>query len=400
MLEILAAIIAGCTLGIITGITPGLHINLVATLILGALPYTSRFLSPESTATAIIAMSITHAYVDFVQAVFLGSATEGSAYATTAGSEYLRLGLGIDAVRLTTAGCLLGTIATVIITPALITIIPAAFSAASNHIEWVLIAATAAIILWQRGKKAKLWSTITLTLSGALGIEAFSIEGLNEPLMPMLSGLFGLSLLASNLRRETKLPDQKAIEAVEPSAKETAKPVLSGMMAGAIISMFPALGPSHSATIATKAFPSKKHQYLILLGAVSSTSMLMAVITAYSIGKARNGSIAIAHEILGDISQTRLTELLAASLISAAIATYAAIIAARAMAKLVNRLNYNTLCASVAALIAATTLFISGITGLIVLFTATAIGLIPMITKTDRTSAMGCLIVPVILLYL
>ena len=81
LLEILAAILIGSSFGIVTGITPGVHINLVAALLLIISPILLQYFSPFILATVIIAMSIVHTFLDFIPGCFLGAPDESTAMA-------------------------------------------------------------------------------------------------------------------------------------------------------------------------------------------------------------------------------------------------------------------------------------------------------------------------------
>lgn len=66
--ELIIATLAGVIAGIFTGITPGLHINLVAAV---AQEFSAEsVISPLFLAAAIVAMSITHTFLDFIPSVF------------------------------------------------------------------------------------------------------------------------------------------------------------------------------------------------------------------------------------------------------------------------------------------------------------------------------------------
>ncbi|MBI2574731.1 tripartite tricarboxylate transporter permease [Candidatus Woesearchaeota archaeon] len=220
-------------------------------------------------------------------------------------------------------------------------------------------------------------------------------------MLPMLSGLFGVSLLFVNLGRGISMPKQRIAEVIELKWKELLKPVSLSVLSGSLVSIFPALGPAQSAAIATRLFgKGSSYAYLVLLGGINTVSMLMGLITMYTIGKARNGSIEAVHEMLQNVSASHVFALLAASMVAGCISVFLTLLSARFFAAFVSRINYRLLCLAVICAVAAMVLLFSGITGIVVLLTATAIGLLPIIKGVGRSNAMGCLIVPVIIYYL
>ncbi|MBI3033631.1 tripartite tricarboxylate transporter permease [Candidatus Woesearchaeota archaeon] len=400
-IELVAAIIVGCALGTITGLTPGLHINLVSAMILGLMPLIGRHFQAELIAAAIIAMSLAHIFVDFVPSVFLSAADEGTALAALPGNELLLQGLGFEAVRLAVTGCFLGLVLMALAAPLLVIAVPVIFSSISGLVGHILLLFAILSILLQKSWKERLWCFLVFLLSGLLGIVVFSIEGFSEPLLPMLSGLFGISLLMANLGRSAVIPRQHIVEVFDLRFRDFFRPVASAAFSGSLVCMFPALGPAQSASIASRVFrQGERWSYLVLIGGVSSVSMMMGIVTLYSIGKARNGSIAAAGNIIGSMQPQGFSLFILVALVSGCIAVFLALACARCFASLIARVNYRMLCAAIIAFVFLMTAAFSGIAGLIVLVTASAIGMIPILAGVSRSNAMGCLILPVIVYYL
>ncbi|MBT4824632.1 hypothetical protein HON88_05525, partial [Candidatus Woesearchaeota archaeon] len=64
LLETISCIFIGVFAGIITGLTPGIHINLVSLLVISSSPFLLNYLSPISLAIFVISMAITHTFLD------------------------------------------------------------------------------------------------------------------------------------------------------------------------------------------------------------------------------------------------------------------------------------------------------------------------------------------------
>jgi putative membrane protein len=71
--EILIFTLIGISAGIFTGIIPGIHINLISTLILSISPLLLKYFNVYSLMVFIIAMSITHSFLDSIPSIFLGA---------------------------------------------------------------------------------------------------------------------------------------------------------------------------------------------------------------------------------------------------------------------------------------------------------------------------------------
>ncbi len=97
-LEILLAILLGILAGIITGLTPGIHINLISVMLLSVSPVLLKYTNPIALAVFIIAMSVTHTFLDAIPSIFLGAPESATALGVLPGHRYLLKGYGLMAV--------------------------------------------------------------------------------------------------------------------------------------------------------------------------------------------------------------------------------------------------------------------------------------------------------------
>src|SRR3989338_3603903 len=294
IIEILIAILLGCLMGVLTGLTPGLHINLVALILLSISPVLLGYTNVIAVASFIIAMSITHTFTDFISATYLGAPSDDTALAVMPAHRLLLQGMGHEAIRLATIGSLLCLILTIMAAPLLIFIVPFIFSSLKDYVGWILLAVIVFMILREENIDKKFWSFVVVMLSGILGLIVFGIPNLKDPLLPMLSGLFGVSVLLLSLSQKAVLPAQRATEMVKVKAKDTAKAISSGVFSGSLVSIFPGLGPAQAAVISGQFFKrTDTNSYLILVGGINTVSMILSLITLFPIKKAKNGSIVL-----------------------------------------------------------------------------------------------------------
>ena len=209
LLEILLAIALGCIMGVITGLTPGLHINLVAVILFGISPLLLAYTNVVAVASFIIAMSITHTFTDFISSTYLGAPSDDTAMAVLPAHKMLLDGMAHEAVKLTVIGSLLCLILTIALSPLLIFAVPIIFSSLKDYVGWILLAVVIFMILREENHIKRLWSFAVVALSGTLGLIVFGIPNLKDPLLPMLSGLFGVSVLLLSISQKVSLPEQK-----------------------------------------------------------------------------------------------------------------------------------------------------------------------------------------------
>ena len=274
LVEILIAIILGCLMGLITGLTPGLHINLVSLILLGISPILLVYTSILAVASFIIAMSITHTFTDFISATYLGAPSDDTAMAVLPAHRLLLQGMGHEAIRLATIGSLVCLIVTVALTPILIFIVPIIFNSLKNYVGWLLLALVIFMILREQNSNKKFWAFGIVILSGVLGIIVLNMPNLKDPLLPMLSGLFGVSVLLLSLAQKVKLPPQKVTEHVKVGMKDKIKSIGSGVFSGSLVSIFPGLGPAQAAVLASQIVGEiNTFSYLIMVGGINTVNI-------------------------------------------------------------------------------------------------------------------------------
>lgn len=378
----LFAALVGLLLGIFAGLFPGLHTNLIAVIIAG-LHFDVWFSS-----VLLVAMAVSRSVVDAIPTVFLGASED--VMALLPGHCLLKRGFGIEAVKFCVAGSLLGVIFGVLLLPFFLFTFPFLFSIIRPFLFWLLLLFVI-ILLW----RDSWWAVVVFLLAGILGL--ICLDSVREPLFPLLSGLFGASSLFMSLFNNITIPTQYDTDIARLPKRSLLSSVLTGVIAGSIVTLFPGLGPSQAAALAQV-----KHQkslsYLVLVGALGTVDVLISLVTFFSLDKARNGAVVIINQLLGGISVSVLFSFIAIACFSVGLASIAALFASRWYALLVVNINYSFISLAVLLFLFSISFVLSGWLGILVFLTAACIGLIAPLTKVSRSSAMGCLLLPTLLL--
>ncbi|HIH39770.1 TPA: hypothetical protein HA219_03555 [Candidatus Woesearchaeota archaeon] len=399
-IEIFAAILVGSLFGIVTGITPGIHINLVAALLLVISPVLLHYFSPIILASVIISMSIVHTFLDFIPGCFLGAPDESTAMAIMPTHRLLLEGKGFEAVKLATIGSFLGLLVVLIMLPALILGVPWIFNNLKNYIGIILLAVAFYMISREKGVKGKFWALFIFVISGILGILTFSLD-IKDPLFPMLSGMFGISMLLTSLSQKVRIPEQKISNELEIPRGELGKSIFAGTISGTLVSIFPGMGPAQAAILGSGLVgKTREYMYIVLIGAIGTVSMMLSLITLYTIDKARNGSIVVVQKLLGQINLSMFSLIMAVSLIAGAIGVFLTMFFTRIFSKIITKVNYSGLCILIILFVASLVFYFTGWIGILVMMTSTAIGIVPGIVNVGRNHGMGALLLPVILYFL
>ena len=384
---------------VLTGLTPGLHINLVALILFSISPILLGYTNVIAVASFIIAMSITHTFTDFISATYLGAPADDTALAVLPAHRLLLDGKGHEAIRLTTIGSLLCLILTIALAPLLVLIVPIIFNYLKNYIGWILLAVVIFMILREENLNKKFWAFVVVSLSGIFGLVVFNVPNLKDPLLPMLSGLFGISVLLLSLTQKVILPIQRTTEMIKVKTRNMIKALGSGVFSGSLVSIFPGLGPAQAAVLGGQIVGKLDvFSYLILVGGINTVSMILSLITLFTIEKARNGSIIVVQQLLQNINITTLILFLSVALIAGGIATLLTLYVSKIFSTIMNKINYSILSIIIIVFISIMAFYFSGFVGLLILAVATFIGLIPNIVEVSRSNSMACLIIPIILL--
>ncbi|RME32196.1 hypothetical protein D6789_00340 [Candidatus Woesearchaeota archaeon] len=391
----LLAILAGVLAGTFTGLTPGIHINLVSAAVLSLSPALLRYATPLALAAFIVAMSVTHTFLDSIPSIFLGAPDGATALGVLPGHRLLLKGQGLLAVELTLVGSLGATIASVLFFPLFVKIIQWAYPFMKAMMGWLLLAVAAFMVFRDR---KPIWAFVVFSLAGFLGLATLAAP-LRNPLFPMLSGLFGVATLLYSLTTTTSLPRQEAHD-IELPVRLGAKALASGQASGFLTAMLPGLGAATAAVLSLQFTRGLGDDgYLVLQGSIGTVNFILSLATLVVLGKARNGSL-VAVQKLVNVGVHHALLLLAAALLAAGCAALLAVLCGRVFARVVPRIPYRALIVSIIAFIVVLTPVLSDWPGLVVLVTATAVGLIPAIVKTARVHAMACLLVPVMTYFL
>lgn len=393
-INIAIAILSGLILGTITGITPGIHINLIASLIVAYSYYILEILDPITITLTITAMAVTHTILDIIPTTVLGIPNTDNLTMLLPAHKLTSEGKAKIAIVYGIIGSVCGILITIILSPAIIKVIPVIYEKIKDYIAFILIAISAYIILKNKNKFLSLLFFLT---SGIIGILSFNIKTIDQPLLPLLSGLFGVSALILSIKNNTKIPEQKEVS-INIENKDIAKYTLTTFTASLLTNFLPGLTSSHTALLANRITKVKDQaEYIILANAAGSSATIISFIAFYTIDKARSGAVATIQYLINSINTTLLILVFSVSLISVGIATFTALKISDKILRNINKINYTKISIFIIGLIVSLVLIITGLEGLLILVTAVSLGILAYKLEIEKINITGCLIVPVII---
>jgi len=397
MLQIILILVLGICFGIFTGLIPGIHINLISLLLLSLANIFLKFVSPINLGIFIIGMAITHTFLDSIPSIYLGAPDEAQALSVLPGHRMLLKGEGHNAIKLTIIGSFFSLVLCICLIPLLAKLVSFVYPILKNIIGYLLVGIMAFMILKE---KKKLKSFFIFILAGTLGLVVLSTPNIENPLFPLLSGLFGFSILLISLKDKTHIPKQ-INKRLKIKKGEIRNAVIGATSVGFIASFLPGFGSSQAAIVATQFFKKISEKgFLILVGGINTVNMTLSLVTLYSINKARNGAVIVLSKLIGELTRDTLMLYVIAALITGAIAVFLALRISKIFSEVIVKINYKYLIIGILSFISVLTFYFSGLVGLLILITSTSIGLIASFLGVGKNHLMGCLIIPVILYFI
>lgn len=424
-------VLLGLGTGILTGLSPGLHVNNVAALVLATRASWASFLVfllPGATADApevgfllscfLVSTAVSHAVFDFVPSVFFGAPSEETALAVLPGHRLLLEGEGARAVALAARGAVLGTALSAILLVPLRWILADPIGLGESFRPWTgpfLLALLMALLLAEaRFSRARLrrmaraaWVQLLAGLLGIVVLRGPPVFDSGLVLFPLFSGLFGMPTLLLSLRAKPgSIPPQRT-GALPPLTRTEAGHALRGALAGASVSWLPGLSGGAAATLA--AVGSRRRMspsaFMVALGAVSTSTCVLSIAVLFILGKARSGAAAAVRDLSGppDVWSSplgippALLGMLVAAVVTSGLAAPLASRVARVLAPRWSSVDPRRLSAATVAALAILLAAVAGPLGLAIAGLAALVGLVPVLAGVWRVHLMAALLVPVLL---
>lgn len=389
---LLGACAAGCFLGVVTGLTPGIHVNTL-------LPFIVLYpVSGNVGAALIFSLAVTHTFLDFIPSTILGVPDGDTALSVLPAHQLLLAGRGYEAVKLTVVGSLGAFIFSCILVVPMVYMIPFLYRVLYPYMGYILIVLVLFIIFSEKSlKKIGCASTIFL-ISGFYGYTVLSSPLVCEDLVlfPVFCGLFGLSTLGISLKRQSNVPLQPVDSRIHLKQGELLLNVVKGGLAGILVSLFPGIGPAHATAVIS--VQSSPRQFLVAVSGVNTANAVYALVGLYTVGKARSGAV-IAIERIVHVDAETMVVLLSCGLTAAGIASVTALVTARRILKVLPKVNYRKLVICTCCVLILITWVITGSAGVLVMAVGFCIGILPLLMGVRRSHCMGTLLLPILVYY-
>jgi len=391
LIEILISIGLGILAGTFTGLTPGIHINLIGAFIVSISTTIAYKIPPLFLVIFITSMSITHTFLDFIPSILLGCPDTETELSILPGHNLLKKGEAYEAIILTAKGSLSATIIFILIAFPSIKILQKIHPVIQEIIPWLLISISLFMVLTEKNKTSALKIFI---LTGILGYLSYQIHP-EKSLLPLLTGLFGTSLLIQSIKNKTLIPPQK----ITFTKIKKFRAFLGATIAAPLCSFLPGLGAGQAAIIGSSLLRQSQKEFLILLGATNTLVMEFSFLALYALSRTRTGSTVAVKELLLMTPRIFLI-LIFVMAISSLISYFLTKKLSLISIKQIHKINYSKLSKGILFFLAGITLVFSGVKGFAILLASTLLGIYSLRTPVRKTNMMGSLVIPTIIWYL
>jgi putative membrane protein len=395
VIGILGGTLAGVALGVVSGLFPGIHSNTLAAALLGLQALLIPVMGAEALAAAMFAALITHTFLDSIPSTFLGIPDPDTSVSVLPAHMLCLEGKGEEAVRVAALGSASGMIVAIPLCALLFFVLPPL----QPYIDWwigILLVAVSGLLIIR--SDSPLWALLVFGISGILGIFTFRysflgwhVLGESGIMMPLLTGLFGISVLLFSSRGA--LPLQK-FTGIGMGNRDIVRGTIDGAVAGTIVGWLPGLSNAAANTVLCTRMDLQRdrRRYLFSTNAANTVNAVVGLAALYAIGRERNGVMVA----MAAIELPGLPVLLACGALSASVA-YIITVRLAGCAGWLNGIDGTSLNTAVISVVITLCFLVTGPFGLFILLLATVTGVIPQLVNVSRVFCMGAIMIPVML---
>jgi putative membrane protein len=396
MIEILLGTFIGVMLGTLSGIIPGVHSNTLAGVLLSLQVAFLSFFSPLVLAGAMFAALITHTFVDSIPSTFLGIPDADTSLAVLPAHALCLEGNGEEAVRIAALGSACAMVIAVPLSILCFFLLPAL----QPYFDWwigILLISTMGYMIVT--SECPGWALALFSVSGILGIFALryaflswhTLAGSSAILMPLLTGLFGISVLLT--ASQGTMPQQH-FRGIRMEDRTIMKYSVVGTFAGVAVGWLPGLSTASANSVLASLIGYEKNRrtYILATSAANTSNAFIGLAALFALSRMRNGVMVALSELpLPTMSELTIIGVLAAC------AAYGITVGLSRSAGRFNGIDGKLLNRAVIVFIILLCIFLTGPFGVVILILATALGLVPHLVNIPRVFCMGAIIAPVIL---
>ncbi len=413
MIELVIACFIGISIGTVTGMIPGIHVNTAGAIIFATSGFLLGFLSPEFLCVMLVSMSIAHALIEFIPSMLLGVPQEGTATSILPGHRMVLEGRSKEVIRIVSVGGFGAILVTILMLPIFSIALPILHDLTKPY-TWIILLSASIYLTHKLTANFRdfLWSLLLFTLSGILGWILFQTPiSSGVTLMCTFSGLFGISTILFSLNESSTIPHQNPFYDLNIDFNKF-KSIFAGGITGAILGFLPGFGPAQGTVIAQAVSGASDvddddtANFLLATSGLNISDCLFSLIAIYIIGNPRSGIAVYMSYLLFEMGLNHLIIFIFASLLAVSVSLVLSLKLGDSFSRLMGGVDYRKLSIGVIILqIVILYIFVFYYQApvfymTLALITSTAMGMLPHYIGVGKSHLMGILIIPAIVIYM
>lgn len=410
-------LVLGTILGCLASLVPGLHVyNIIGFAII--LYFSSPTLTPISLIMFLIGMLVSYSFMFTISSIYFSVPDDSTIFVLLPGQRMLLEGRGYEAVVYVGRGCLIGLMFLVLIIPLLQSLLPIIWNVFSSYIHFVI----GAVILYmlmsefpkggeggdkrlRRAWKNILAGYVTFGLSALLGIILFNhtlvpIDMAFQNLMPALIGLFAIPTLLINIISKFKVPEQKIITVSSANKREIVHGSLGGILGGLFAALIPSVTAGVGGYLASHATAQRGDKAFLISQGVSRTIYYVGAVLLFFIPTLhlkRGALSSVVNLFYTPRGPQDFYLILGGIALSGFISFVLLMIFAKEIGKRVHKIDQRYVSIGVILFLTFLVGILLGVVGILVMYVAAMIGIIPILYNSRRSHCLAVILVPIFL---
>jgi len=388
LLIVLLGTLIATIVGIISGLIPGLHINNIIYLI------SSANISLEIKAIVFILSSVVFCFISIIPATIFSIPNTDNFVSTMPAQKLFLRGKGFYAIYLYCTGAINAIIFGLPLIALFLVLLKYLPTAINLLTPFVLLIGLACLFFQTKNY----FGYLIIIFSGLVGYFSLQFAFVENPLLVIVSGLFGASNILFAMQNKIKLPKQSLyIEKIDLITKikvGVISPCLS-----IFVSLFPGLGNGFATYFGTKLAQIKEEGYILMNGAINVLVMILSFFCVYFIGKTRTASAVFFENFTKNTFVFSFGWILFFCLIGVVLGYFLTIYLSKKILVLAQNFNYKIINILILAFLHLIVLLFSNFLGLVVFWVCTLIGYLCIRTENPRLLMISCIIVPVLIYF-
>jgi putative membrane protein len=255
----LAFALGGVLLGIVSGLTPGLHANNFAMLLAAVAPAVPA--PPTLVGGAMLAAGVVHTFLDVVPALALGVPDASMAASALPGHRLVVEGRGREALRLSAAGSLAAVALAAPLVVPVTALAMVGYPVLRANLPLFLAGVVAYLVLTEPSRREMAGGLFAFLLSGALGAATLNLDPVaplaaGEALAPLFAGLFGAPVLLDAFGG-SGVPPQAGPD-VAMDGRRFGATATAGTLAGALVGFVPGVSAASPPSSRCRSSPASR----------------------------------------------------------------------------------------------------------------------------------------------